>query len=127
MVPGLVNYVGKVSRATQSRTLMVHNDSLPRRPKGHKSKPEKQALRGFTTTIHAAIGDCSDPTSVSDPKQFLVAELRAQIKTIQAKTTMVKLHACAPPASNAQAAQPQAVQAQAAAIPTALGHLRAMQ
>ena len=29
-----------------------------------------------------------------DPKQFLVVELRAQIKTIQAKTTMAKLHAC---------------------------------
>ena len=59
----------------------------------------------------------------------------AQIKIIQAKTTMVKLHACAPRASNAQAAQasnaqatqPQAVQAPASAVPTALGHLRAMQ
>ena len=94
MVPSLMTYVGNVSRATQSTTIVVHTDALERRPTGRKAKAEKQERKHIVTTVHAGIGD-RDVTDVADAKEFLLEELRQTMKTIRAKTTRVTLHSCA--------------------------------
>ena len=137
MVPNMMTNVGNVSRATQSTTIAIHTDALKRRPKGRKAKPAKQAQKHITTTVHAGIGD-RDVTSVGDgdaAKEFLVEELRQTIKTIKAKTTLVKLHSCAreksAPSTSAtvggaaSAAAPTGTGA-AAAQSSSLNHLRAL-